>query len=95
MMRCGGRSCRRTAVAAAASGGETMAPRVMATAHGISGTSVRTTTATAIVVRTTLTTAKLATARFFMAKLLPRHASLFASLTAGADPVMALPEAVF
>jgi alkylation response protein AidB-like acyl-CoA dehydrogenase len=39
--------------------------------------------------------AKLATARFFMAKLLPRHASLFASLTAGADPVMALPEAAF
>jgi alkylation response protein AidB-like acyl-CoA dehydrogenase len=39
--------------------------------------------------------AKLATARFFMAKLLPRHASLFASLMAGADPVMALPEAAF
>jgi len=39
--------------------------------------------------------AKLATARFFMAKLLPRHASLFTSLTAGAEPVMALPEAGF
>jgi alkylation response protein AidB-like acyl-CoA dehydrogenase len=39
--------------------------------------------------------AKLATARFFMARILPRHASLFASLMAGADPVMALPEAAF
>jgi len=39
--------------------------------------------------------AKLATARFFMAKLLPRHASLFTSLTSGAEPVMALPEPGF
>jgi alkylation response protein AidB-like acyl-CoA dehydrogenase len=39
--------------------------------------------------------AKLATARFFMAKLLPRHASLATSLTAGAEPVMALPDAGF
>jgi len=39
--------------------------------------------------------AKLATARFFMAKLLPRHASLSTSLMAGAEPVMALPEAGF
>jgi hypothetical protein len=39
--------------------------------------------------------AKLATARFFMTKLLPRHASLFASLMAGAEPVMALPEQAF
>ncbi len=39
--------------------------------------------------------AKLATARFFMAKLLPRHASLFTSLSAGAGPVMALPEQAF
>jgi len=39
--------------------------------------------------------AKLSTARFFMAKLLPRHASLFTSLTAGAEPVMALPEPGF
>ena len=61
-MRCGGRSCRSTAVAAAASGGETMAPRAIAAAHGIAGTSIRATWATASVVRITLTTARLPTA---------------------------------
>ena len=36
-----------------------MAPSAMAAAHGMSGTSARTTTATAIVVRRTLTTTRL------------------------------------
>ena len=40
-MRCGGRSCRSTAVAAAASGGATTAPSATAGAHGIAGTSAR------------------------------------------------------
>ena len=61
-MRWGGRSCRRTAVAAAASGGDTIAPRAMAAAHGMAGTRARTTTATTNVVRSTLTMARLATA---------------------------------
>ena len=33
--------------------------------------------------------AKLATARFYFAKILPGTTSLLASITAGADPVMA------
>ena len=40
--RCGGRSWRSTAVAAAASGGATTAPRTTAAVHGMSGTRVRT-----------------------------------------------------
>ena len=60
-MRCGGRSCFRTAIAAAASGGDTIAPSATAAAQGIAGTTARATTATAAVVRTTLTTARLAT----------------------------------
>ena len=52
-MRCGGRSCRRTAVAAAASGGATMAPSAIAAAQGIAGTSACATHATAAVVRPT------------------------------------------
>jgi butyryl-CoA dehydrogenase len=39
--------------------------------------------------------AKLATARFFMAKMLPRHSSHFAAILAGAAPVMEFPEAAF
>ncbi|MGH7074213.1 MAG: acyl-CoA dehydrogenase C-terminal domain-containing protein [Stellaceae bacterium] len=39
--------------------------------------------------------AKLATARFFMAKLLPETNALFASIAAGAKPVMALAAASF
>jgi alkylation response protein AidB-like acyl-CoA dehydrogenase len=39
--------------------------------------------------------AKLATARFFMARLLPRHAALFAALSSGAGPLMALPDEAF
>ena len=60
-MRCGGFIGRSTAVAAAASGGATMAPSAMAGAHGIAGISVRTTTATAIVVRATAKTTRLVT----------------------------------
>src|SRR5262245_22529067 len=58
-MRCGGRNGRSTAVAAAASGGATTAPRTIAGAHGIAGTSMRTTTATAAVVRPTAKTTRL------------------------------------
>ena len=47
-MRCGGRSCRSTAVAAAASGGATTAPSATAAAHGISGISHRVTAATGL-----------------------------------------------
>src|SRR5262249_43694212 len=61
-MRWGGRSCRSTASAAAASGGETMAPSAIAAGHGIAGTSRRATRATAAVVTMTLTTARLVTA---------------------------------
>jgi hypothetical protein len=39
--------------------------------------------------------AKLATARFFIARLLPRHAALAAALTSGARPLMALPDEAF
>src|SRR3954462_8609812 len=60
-MRCGGLSCRKTAVAAAASGGATTAPRAMAAGQGSSGTSARVTTATAIVVKPTANTASPAT----------------------------------
>ena len=59
--RCGGLSGRSTAVAAAASGGETIAPSAMAGAHAIPGTSARATNATATVVRPTPTTTRLAT----------------------------------
>src|SRR3954464_9505795 len=54
--RCGGRSGRSTAVAATASGGATIAPSVIAAAHGICGTSACTSTATAAVVSATATT---------------------------------------
>ena len=58
-MRCGGRSWRSTAVAAAAaSGGATTAPSTIAGAHGIAGISQRATTATATVVRPTATTTR-------------------------------------
>ena len=57
-MRCGGRSCRSTAVAAAASGGATTAPSAIAGAHGMAGINVRATTATAMVVRPTATTTR-------------------------------------
>jgi alkylation response protein AidB-like acyl-CoA dehydrogenase len=39
--------------------------------------------------------AKLATARFFMQRILPQTASLYAAITAGAAPVMELDEAMF
>jgi alkylation response protein AidB-like acyl-CoA dehydrogenase len=39
--------------------------------------------------------AKLTTARFFIARLLPRHAALAAALTSGAKPLMALPDEAF
>ena len=58
-MRCGGLSGRSTAVAAAASGGATMAPSAIAGAHDMPGTNARTTTATAIVVRPTANTTRL------------------------------------
>jgi hypothetical protein len=38
---------------------------------------------------------KLATARFFMARLLPETNALFANITAGAKPLMALPAEAF
>ena len=59
--RCGGRSGRSTAVAAAASGGATTAPRAIAAAQGIAGSIARTTTATATAVRQTANTTRLVT----------------------------------
>ena len=47
---CGNLTCRMTAVAAAASGGATMAPSAIATGHGMPGTSQCATSATAITV---------------------------------------------
>src|SRR4051795_6147053 len=44
--RCGGRSCLSTVVAAAASGGATMAPRAIAAPQGMSGTITFATAAT-------------------------------------------------
>jgi hypothetical protein len=64
-MRCGSLIWRTTALAAAASGGATMAPSAIATGHGMSGTSQRATKATAIVVIPTAMMARLATARQF------------------------------
>src|SRR2546423_13366383 len=60
-MRCGGRSWRSTAVAAAASGGATIAPSTIAGAHGISSTKPRATRATAIVVNPTANITRLVT----------------------------------
>jgi hypothetical protein len=55
------------AVAAAASGGATMAPRAIAAAHGISGSSQWTSTATAAVVRPTATNTSVETgSQFFL-----------------------------
>ena len=62
-MRCGGRSCRSTAVAAAASGGATMAPSAIAAGQGSSGMSHRATSATAVTVSATATSARPVTAR--------------------------------
>ncbi|MEZ5936560.1 MAG: acyl-CoA dehydrogenase C-terminal domain-containing protein, partial [Alphaproteobacteria bacterium] len=39
--------------------------------------------------------AKIATARFFMAKILPENSALFAQIMAGADPLMAFEDAAF
>jgi len=39
--------------------------------------------------------AKIATARFFMAKILPENSALFARIMAGADPLMAFDDAAF
>src|SRR3954466_488500 len=52
-MRCGGRTCCNTAIAATASGGATTAPSATAADHGTSGISARVTTATAMVVSPT------------------------------------------
>ena len=52
-------------MAAAASGGATMAPSAIAAAHGIPGTSQRATTATATTVRPTAASASPVTARQF------------------------------
>src|SRR5689334_13169942 len=59
MMRRGGRMPRRTAVAAAASGGATIAPSAIADAQETSGTRLRVTIATATVVNTTANTTRL------------------------------------
>ena len=58
--RCGGRSCLSTVVAAAASGGATIAPSAIAAVQGMSGTSRRTTTATTPIVSATAPSARLA-----------------------------------
>src|SRR5215207_377022 len=63
--RCGGRSCLSTVVAAAASGGATMAPSATAAPQVISGTSALTTSATTTMVSATAPRARLATARQF------------------------------
>ncbi len=55
--RCGGRNCRRTAVAADASEGATMAPSATAAAQGRPGTIACAATATAATVSATTTTA--------------------------------------
>jgi hypothetical protein len=39
--------------------------------------------------------AKLATARFYTTRMLPRHSSHFAHVMAGSAPVMEFPEAAF
>src|ERR1700735_5734051 len=59
--RWGIRTSRRTAVAAAASGGATAAPKASAAAQGIAGTSQRATNATAAVVTATATNTRLTT----------------------------------
>ena len=63
--RCGGRSCLSTAVAAAASGGATIAPSAIATDHGIPGTIQRATAATTAIVSRTAPMASPATFRQF------------------------------
>ena len=60
---CGSFTWRITAVAAAASGGATMAPSAIATGHGIPGTSQRATSATAITVVPTAAITRPATGR--------------------------------
>ena len=57
-IRRGRRTRRAIAVAATASGGETMAPRTRAAGHGTPGTRATTTAATAAVVATTRPTAR-------------------------------------
>ena len=59
--RCGVFRRRSTAVAAAASGGDTIAPSAMAVAHDISGMTSRATQATAAMVRSTVKKARLST----------------------------------
>src|ERR1700730_6552545 len=61
--RCGGRNIRRTAVAAEASGGATIAPRATAADQEISGRNKRMTWATETTVSPTAINAKLATGR--------------------------------
>src|SRR5262245_31237528 len=51
--RCGSRSCFRIALAAAASGGATIAPSATAEDHGMSGTKARAANATATIVTPT------------------------------------------
>ena len=62
---CGSFTCRITAVAAAASGGATMAPSAIATGHNMPGTSQRATSATASTVVPTAAMARPATGRQF------------------------------
>src|SRR5688500_597488 len=63
--RCGGRSCFSTVVAAAASGGATIAPSAIAAAHGIAGTIACATTATTMTVSATAPSASPAIGRQF------------------------------
>src|SRR5438132_8715650 len=64
--RCGGRICLSTAVAAAASGGATMAPRAIAAGQGKPGTQSLATAATAPMVAATAATARPTTARQYL-----------------------------
>ena len=71
---CRGRRTRcAIAVAATASGGETIAPRTRATGHGTPGTSAWTAAATAVVVAMTRPTARSVIERRFVAEVPPRR----------------------
>src|SRR2546430_813957 len=84
--RLGGRSWRSTAVAAAASGGATMAPSAIAAAHGICGTRARATRATTTTVSATAPIARLATDRQFARRSRGEASKAASSKTGAADP---------
>jgi hypothetical protein len=78
-----------TAVAAAASGGATMAPSAIAAAHGMSGTSDRATTATTATVSATAPSARPATARQFACRSRGEASNAASSSTGATNSVSA------